>query len=254
MKPLQSEKKARFFSTFLISLLLTICFMASADAMYDINEFRAKLKRDTGIDYSEEDIYNRFGKNVFTNPQKEPTQQSDGLYLSSGPSAIDELIAKHPDRDPEVLREGYNQVLENLENGAFPTRKPISVDSLEKLGKERIKKKFLHDWGVFIAFATVLTFLAGAVFLMQKRKTQQKGSIINEKQNYVLIAVAAIILAMLLYSPFQYLEGDGRVSGAGYNLLWDAPSNATVDIATLITQWVGVLIIGGIAFLVLKDK
>ena len=76
----------------------------------------------------------------------------------------------------------------------------------------------------------------------------------NEKQKYTLIAVAVIIAGMLLYPPFHRLYSSGRTSGLGYDWLFDARwSNATVDIATLLIQWLGVLIVGGIVFFILKD-
>lgn len=79
----------------------------------------------------------------------------------------------------------------------------------------------------------------------------------NEVQRKVLIAVGAIVLAMLLYPPYQ-IHGFGLNSGAiiasGYALLFDLPTRATVDVSTLIAQWFGVLIVGGIAFALLKNK
>ena len=74
----------------------------------------------------------------------------------------------------------------------------------------------------------------------------------NEKQKHVLIAVAAIIALMLLYPPFQMFTGT-RIHRTGYDWLFDLPQRAVVDIGTLGLQWVGVLIVGGIIFFVLKD-
>lgn len=41
---------------------------------------------------------------------------------------------------------------------------------------------------------------------------------------------------------------------SGYAFLLDLPNRATVDIGTLLVQWVGVLIVGAIAFFLLKEK
>ena len=76
----------------------------------------------------------------------------------------------------------------------------------------------------------------------------------NEMQRKLLIAVAAVVLGMLLYPPFQRTGSEGRVFGSGYSWLFDPPFSATVDVGTLLTQWVGVLIVGGIAFFLLKEK
>lgn len=76
----------------------------------------------------------------------------------------------------------------------------------------------------------------------------------NERQRKVLIYVAVILVITLLYPPFHKKLSEGRVIGAGYSFLFDPPYLATVDAVTLITQWIGVLIIGGIVFLLAKDK
>jgi len=80
----------------------------------------------------------------------------------------------------------------------------------------------------------------------------------NEMQRKLLIAIGAVVLVMLLYPPYR-VYGRGSNSSAilytGYDWLFGLPyDNATVDVITLLTQWVGVLIVGGIAFFLLKDK
>ncbi len=77
----------------------------------------------------------------------------------------------------------------------------------------------------------------------------------NKKQRNVLIAVAVVVLAMLLYPPWQLKLSEGRVFGRGFGWLF-APSDprATVDVGLLIAEWIGVLIVGGIAYLMLKDR
>ncbi len=74
-------------------------------------------------------------------------------------------------------------------------------------------------------------------------------------QRKALIAVGVAILAMLLFPPYRI----GSVSGAyiietGYDWLFSLPYRATVDVATLVVEWFGALIVGAIAFLVLKVK
>jgi hypothetical protein len=72
----------------------------------------------------------------------------------------------------------------------------------------------------------------------------------NKNQQLVLLSVAIIVFVMLLYPPFQIM---GR--GMGYSWLFSPPHEmATVNTAQLIAQWLGVVIVGGIAFLLLKNN
>lgn len=78
----------------------------------------------------------------------------------------------------------------------------------------------------------------------------------NNMQKKVLIAVATVVLGMLLYPPYR-IFGSGSYSSimeTGYTWLFSLPYIAIVDVATLVVQWIGVLIVGGIAFFLLKDK
>ena len=86
----------------------------------------------------------------------------------------------------------------------------------------------------------------------------------NKKQKTVLIVVAVVVIAMLIFPPFQGKLPTGAVQSFGYSLIFDAPTlefyrggrvelTGTVDIALLLTQWLGVLIVGAIAFFILKD-
>lgn len=74
----------------------------------------------------------------------------------------------------------------------------------------------------------------------------------NDMQRKSLIAVGAVVLAMLLYPPYRVYGGGDYLAAAGYALIFALPFRATVDVPTLLTQWLGVLILGGIAFLLLK--
>ncbi len=70
----------------------------------------------------------------------------------------------------------------------------------------------------------------------------------NKMQRGVLIASGAVVLMMLLYPP--YLSNQGT----DYAFLFAPPWRATVNVATLIVQWLGVSIVGGIAYFILKTK
>ena len=73
----------------------------------------------------------------------------------------------------------------------------------------------------------------------------------NEKQKRVLMITGVVVLAMLLFPPFHWVGQGGATASAGYGFLFNPPGG-TLDIGTLFAQWVGVLIVGGIAFFLLK--
>lgn len=75
----------------------------------------------------------------------------------------------------------------------------------------------------------------------------------NKKQKRVLIAVALVVLGMLVYPPWHFTSNEIVVS-QGYSYLFNSHSMATVDTGLLITQWIAVLIIGGISYFILKDR
>lgn len=82
----------------------------------------------------------------------------------------------------------------------------------------------------------------------------------NEKQKKLLIAILAVVAGMLIFPPFHIKFPGGTVRNLGYGLILDPPhlgyvtGAGTVNIGLLITQWVGVLIVGGIAFFLFKDR
>jgi len=77
----------------------------------------------------------------------------------------------------------------------------------------------------------------------------------NDKQKIVLVAVATVILGMLVFPPFNQKWSQGQVFSRGYSWIFVPPDDiATVDIGLLITQWLAVLVIGGIACFLLKDR
>ena len=77
----------------------------------------------------------------------------------------------------------------------------------------------------------------------------------NENQKKLLIGTAALIALMMVYPPYIATSGYGNhvTNTYGYALLLDLPYKATVNVATLLAQWLGALIVAAIAFFVLKD-
>jgi hypothetical protein len=79
----------------------------------------------------------------------------------------------------------------------------------------------------------------------------------NDRQRKTLIAVGAIVLGMLLFPPYRVYGGGSHsntVIKTGYAFIFELPARATVDVATLLVQWVGVLIVGAIAFFLQREK
>lgn len=81
----------------------------------------------------------------------------------------------------------------------------------------------------------------------------------NEKQKKILTAVLFVIAGMLILPPFHVRLPNGATRSLGYGFIFDplkfsANYAASVDIGLLITQWVGVLLVGGIAFFLFKDR
>lgn len=76
----------------------------------------------------------------------------------------------------------------------------------------------------------------------------------NDIQKKLLVAIGAVVLIMLLYPPYRVYGYSGNISFTGYAWLFDLPFRATVDVVTLVVQWLGVSIVGGIAYFILKTK
>jgi hypothetical protein len=78
----------------------------------------------------------------------------------------------------------------------------------------------------------------------------------NQNQKIILVAVIIIIAGMLAYPPFQVVAKNGTVFNMGYGWIIDPPKRgyitATVNVAMLLIQWVGVLVVGGLAFFLTK--
>jgi len=81
----------------------------------------------------------------------------------------------------------------------------------------------------------------------------------NDNQKVVLVVVVVAIAAMLLFPPFHFRGMNGVTINLGYSFLFSPPTIysgtlGAVDIGMLVTQWLGVLILGGIVFYMFKDK
>lgn len=80
----------------------------------------------------------------------------------------------------------------------------------------------------------------------------------NSKQQKLLIGMIAVIMLMALFPPFRFIGENGVILNAGYGFVFFPPTLgsfvAQVHVGMLLTQWVGVLIVGGLAFLLFREK
>ena len=75
----------------------------------------------------------------------------------------------------------------------------------------------------------------------------------NKNQKRILIAVVVVVLAMFIYPPFQAVR-NGTVYNMGYGWIFALSNRGymTINVSMLIIQWIGVFIVGGIAFFLAK--
>lgn len=74
----------------------------------------------------------------------------------------------------------------------------------------------------------------------------------NEKQKKVLMCVAVIIMITLAFPPYTIEEKNYLLTG--YRFIFDMLIGARIDIAALFTQWIGILLVGGITLFLVKDE
>jgi hypothetical protein len=76
----------------------------------------------------------------------------------------------------------------------------------------------------------------------------------STSKQYLLLGVAVVIAAMLVFPPFRVLGPQGIVLRTGYAFIFDLPDRAFVDVGQLFIQWVGVLIVGAVAFFLISKR
>ena len=80
----------------------------------------------------------------------------------------------------------------------------------------------------------------------------------NQNQKWVLVAIITIIVAMLLYPPFQLSLRNGVIYNMGYGWLFEPPRRgaiaAIVNVSMLLIQWFAVLVVGCLAFFLAKNQ
>ena len=78
---------------------------------------------------------------------------------------------------------------------------------------------------------------------------------------WVLKLTSVVMFAMLIYPPFQLSLANGVVDNMGYSWLFSPPRHpeyseltGSVDVTLLIAQWLGALLVGGLAWFALKGE
>ncbi len=84
------------------------------------------------------------------------------------------------------------------------------------------------------------------------------------KQKIVLLATACVIALMLLFPPYFYDSGAAVSFSRGYGFIFDPPTllpwepedtrKARIDSSTLCTQYLFIMTIGALCFLVFRDR
>jgi hypothetical protein len=81
----------------------------------------------------------------------------------------------------------------------------------------------------------------------------------NEGQKKVVMISAVIIVLMLIFPPFHYINQIGVEINMGFSFLFNPPSRSSyvtgsINMAQLFLQWVGVGFVGGLIYFLQKDK
>ena len=70
----------------------------------------------------------------------------------------------------------------------------------------------------------------------------------NDRQRLLLIVAGALVLIALMFPPFVVHLPNGAAINKGYSFLFDPPEHgylsATVNVATLMAEWLGIAILG----------
>ena len=81
----------------------------------------------------------------------------------------------------------------------------------------------------------------------------------NTTQRYVLIIAIIIIVLMGIYPPFYFRTYNGVLLNLGYGFVLNPPKvgdgfAGSVNVQLLMVQWLGVVIVAGIAALLTKTR
>lgn len=122
------------------------------------------------------------------------------------------------------------------------------------------RRSYLDRFAGGAVIGAVIGAILGLFILVRAyiRKVQEPANEdhqMNDNRKLLCIGIIAIIVAMAVYPPFQ-VHWQGGVRSLGYGWIFSPPLDgaATIDVAMLIVQWVIVLGIGAIAFVLLRNR
>lgn len=75
----------------------------------------------------------------------------------------------------------------------------------------------------------------------------------NDKQKKVMFAVCATILVTMIFPPYRRFD-DGLLTRSGYDFIFNIGWRSVIDVNQLMVQWLGILIVGGIALVILRSE
>jgi hypothetical protein len=79
----------------------------------------------------------------------------------------------------------------------------------------------------------------------------------NTNQKIILITMVLVISGMFLYPPFNLVAKNGTVLNMGYAWIFEPPRRgyfvSNVNTAMLLIQWIGVIVVGGLIFVLAKS-
>jgi hypothetical protein len=80
----------------------------------------------------------------------------------------------------------------------------------------------------------------------------------NGKQRLTLMVTIAAIVITALFPPFHGVSASGGTIGLGYSFLFNPPhfgvaKGASVNIAMLFAEWLGIALIAGLCFFLASD-
>lgn len=168
------------------------------------------------------------------------------------------MAAQHPDQKDLI----YNGASYLHSPGSNITHLP-DYETVIKLGEEYARKNPFEYKNGFnkYAFYTVCFwilsagFICGVAYLVLKNPKERIPDQINKNQFKVLKAAIVITITMFLFPPFQ-LDYKGRVENMGYEWIFAPPMaygfKASVNIAMLAMQCVGVTLVCGVIFFLFK--
>jgi TPR repeat protein len=76
----------------------------------------------------------------------------------------------------------------------------------------------------------------------------------NKNQRITLITIAVGIVAAFLFPPYAFFVDGNRAIKTGHAFIANIPSRASVHIIFLLIEWLGILLLGGIAYFLFKDE